>query len=863
MTPERYKRVKEIFQAAVEQEPALQASMIVEACGGDDVLLREVQSLLACQDAAENFIEKSAFEVGARLISKDGFESLEGRLIGQYKLLGEIGQGGMGVVYRGARADEQYEKIVAVKLLRRGLDTEEMRRRFAHERQILAKIDHPNIARLIDAGTTEDGWPYLVMDYVEGVVITRYCDEHRLSTSARLKLFLSVCSAVAYAHQNLVIHRDIKPANVLVTAEGIPKLLDFGIAKLLNTETDEQGSTVTQLGAMTPEYASPEQVRCEQVTTATDVYSLGVLLYELLTGHRPYRIKSRRPDEIVRVICEKEPTRPSLAATSTEVISSDGNGQGRTITPEEVSRSRDVSPERLKRSLSGDLDNIVLMALRKEPQRRYASVAQLTDDIQRHIDGLPVAARVDTIWYRSSKFVKRHKVGVAAAAVVLIALAAGLSVALWQARVAAKQRDQAQIQQAKAEHINAFMQEMLSSADPARKGRDVRVAEVLDEATLSMEARLADQPAVLTEVRRTIGNTYRSLGLYDKAEPQLRAAFEMNKKLFGERNPATVKSMSDLAYLLRFKGNWKESDALFRRSLEIQRETNPEGSREMAETLILFAETLLQQGQTKSSEPFAQQALEMSNKFLGEQNEIGARALNSLGLIRDYEGNLNGAELNYRKAIEIHRRLPGRPRFELAATLMNLGTNLSTQGKYDDSERAMVESVQIFRDVLGDSHALYGMSLVHLGRLNFLKTDYAKAEKVTRQAIAIQERSLPKGHFDFSQSYSMLGVVLTRAGKAKEAEPYLRQSIEIRKKSLPTGHWLIANTISCLGECMTAQRRYEEAEPMLKEGYEGLKTALGEKHPRTGEAIQRLVQFYEATKNSAETARYRQLMPTK
>jgi serine/threonine-protein kinase len=736
-----------------------------------------------------------------------------------------------------------------------------MRRRFRHERQILAAIDHPNIAKLLDGGTTGDGRPYLVMDYVEGEPLTTYCDQHRLSTNERLKLFLSVCSAVSYAHQNLVIHRDLKAANVLVTSEGVPKLLDFGIAKLLKADAViDEAHTVTQLGVMTPEYASPEQVRGEQVTTATDVYSLGVLLYELLTGHRPYRIKSHRSDEVMRVICEHQPTRPSAAVSTVEVISNEDQTK-QTITPEAVSEVRDQSSDKLRRSLSGDLDNIVLMALRKEPQRRYASVAQFADDIRRHMDGLPVAARVDTVWYRTSKFVGRHKLGVAAAAIVLLTLAAGLTVAMWQAKVASQQRDRARIQQAKAEHINAFMQQMFASADPSRKGRDVKVAEVLDEATAKMEAELADQPEVLAEVRRTIGNTYRSLGLYDQAEPHLRFALEKNKQLYGDQDAATIKSISDLAYLLRFKGALTEAESLYRRALELHRTQTPAGSSEMAETSILFAELLIQKGETKASLPFAQQALEMSTKFLGPGNDIEARSLNCLGLEREYEGDLSGAEQFYRRAIDSFAKLPGRPRFEMGATLMNLGTNLTTQQKYAEAEGKLLESVRVLREVLGDSHSLYGNSLVHLGRLYLLKGDYAKAEEATRQAIQIQERTLPKGHLDFGQSVSLLGLILTRAGNPVKGESYLREALEIRRKGLPAGHWLTANTRSQLGECLMAQKRYAEAEPLLMEGYEGLKNVLGEKHPRTTEAIQRLVYFCVATKKVEEAAHYRAMLP--
>jgi eukaryotic-like serine/threonine-protein kinase len=611
---------------------------------------------------------------------------------------------------------------------------------------------------------------------------------------------------------------------------------------------------------MTPEYASPEQVRGEQVTTATDVYSLGVLLYELLTGHRPYRIKSRRSDEIMRVICEQQPTRPSAAVTSVEVVSQEDGHPRQTITPEAVSGGRDQSPEKLRRSLSGDLDNIMLMALRKEPQRRYASVAQFADDIRRHMEGLPVAARLDTVWYRTSKFVRRHKLGVAAAAVVVLALAAGFTVAMWQARVAAQQRDRARIQQSKAEHINAFMQDMLASADPARKGREVKVAEVLDEATQKMESELADQPEVLTEVRRTIGNTYRSLGLYEQAEPHLRFALEKNKQLYGDQNSATLKSISDLAYLLRFKGDLAEAESLYRRALELHRSQTTEGSADMAETSLLFAELLISKGETKASVPFAQQALEMSTRILGSNNEIEARSVNSLGLAREYEGDLIGAEQFYRRAVDTFGKLPGRPRFELGATLMNLGTNLTTQQKYAEAEGKLLESVRVLQEVLGDSHSLYGNSLVHLGRLYLLKEDYRRAEQATSQAIQIQRRTLPKGHLDFGQSVSLLGLILTRAGNPGKGEPYLREALEIRETGLPAEHWLTANTRSQLGECLLAQKRYGEAEPLLIEGYEGLKKVLGEKHPRTTEAIQRLVHFFEATRKAEQAAHHRAML---
>lgn len=442
MEAQKWGRIKELFNSALEREPNQRTAFLREACRADDALRAEVESLLSSYNQPNSFIEKPP----AESTLDPSAETLTGRRIGSYQVIREIGSGGMAVVYLAVRADDQYRKRVAIKLVKKGLDLDEIPRRFRNERQTLAALDHPNIVRLLDGGSTEEGLPYLVMDYVEGMPITEYCDSRRLSITERLELFRLVCAAVHYAHQNLVIHRDLKPGNILVTAEGVPKLLDFGIAKLLNPEFSAQTLLVTQADRrlMTPEYASPEQVRGLPVTTATDVYSLGVLLYELLTGHRPYRLKDQTLQEIERVICEVEPQRPSTVVThAAEVLSPEGITQTG-LTPELVSQSREGRPEKLRRRLLGDLDNVVLMALRKEPQRRYASVEQFSQDIRRHLEGLPVTARPATLGYRASKFMHRHKVGVSAAAMVLLILIAGIVATAREARIARAERARAE-----------------------------------------------------------------------------------------------------------------------------------------------------------------------------------------------------------------------------------------------------------------------------------------------------------------------------------------------------------------------------------------------------------------------------------
>ena len=436
MTPERWQRINEVLDAALEHKAEDRAGVLAHACAGDQTLRREVESLLGSLEQAGGFMEEPPDESVAGLF--DGGQFVVGQAIGPYRVLSEIGRGGMGTVYLAERADQAYSKQVAIKLVRPGPDYPEVLRRFRRERQILADLDHPNVARLLDGGTTEHGVPYVVMEYVAGVPLTEYCDSRKFSITERLNLFRTVCSAVQFAHQSLIIHRDLKPTNILVTEEGAVKLLDFGIAKLLKPGPQTAGQSTTRAGLhlMTPEYASPEQVRGAPLTTASDIYSLGVILYELLTGHHPHRPKAGGLLELEATICEEEPERPSVVVG--RVVSEtlpDGTARARR-TPESVSRTREGRPERLRARLRGDLDKIVLKALRKDARERYLSAEQLSEDIRRHLSGKPVIAQKTTLVYRGGKFIRRHKLRLAVAVVFVLTLVVGAVAATWQASVA-------------------------------------------------------------------------------------------------------------------------------------------------------------------------------------------------------------------------------------------------------------------------------------------------------------------------------------------------------------------------------------------------------------------------------------------
>ncbi len=435
MTREHWLQIKTVYQEALAHPAEARENFLEQACAGNFSLREEVNALLAAHQPAEDFFNRLTRELG-----QTPELPWRGRKLGAYRLLEELGHGGMGAVYLAERADQHFEKQVAVKIVPQTLWNDELARRFHHERQILARLEHPHIARLLDGGATEEGLPYLVMEYVKGAPLDRFCDAQRLNVSARLRLFREVCAAVDYAHRHDIIHRDLKPANILVTSEGAPKLLDFGIAKIMSANNESLGAGLTRTGflPMTPEYASPEQVRGEDVTPASDIYALGVLLYLLLTGHAPYRFHKHSPQEIARIVCEHEPELPSRIIFKTNdvaqaslpadksvasLLNDAPHSRNTKLTPEVVSACREGTPSKLRRRLAGDLDNIVLKALRKEPERRYASVEEFSEDIRRHLEGLPVKARKNSLWYRGGKIMAREKRLLLALGVIAVLLA--------------------------------------------------------------------------------------------------------------------------------------------------------------------------------------------------------------------------------------------------------------------------------------------------------------------------------------------------------------------------------------------------------------------------------------------------------
>jgi non-specific serine/threonine protein kinase/serine/threonine-protein kinase len=746
MPAEPWQRVKGLFQEALQRSPEERDAFLADACGGDLALLSEVESLLAAHHEAGGFLSQPATSPTA-----DAPAELEGRRIGPYRLLGRVGQGGMGVVYRSVRDDDAFRKVVALKLVRGGTGSEYAERRFRQERQILARLQHPHIATILDGGTTEEGQPYLVMEYVEGRPITTYCDEQGLGTRERLSMFITVCAAVQYAHQSLVVHRDLKPGNILVTADGTPKLLDFGIAKLLAAGVDpDEAPTATLMPLMTPEYASPEQVRGQPVTTASDVYSLGVLLYELLAGRRPYTVAGESLVEIVRTVCETEPPPPSSAARTLALEA--------TVRPV---RTRPAASE-----LKGDLDTIVLRALHKEPARRYASVQELADDVRRHLDGRPVRARPDTLGYRAGKFVRRHRVAVAAAAVVALSLVTAVFTTL-------RQRSLAEAQRARAE----------------RRFADVR--QLANSFLFEIEAAIRDLPGSTPARQLVVQKALQhldSLAQEAGGDPVLQAELAVAYQKVGDvQGDPHVANMGDTAGAI----------ASYRKEVAIREALGATGGRqatyELAGALRRLGLLEDEAGETQAAVQHLKQALGLARSLLEQDagddkaRRLLAYAYDGAGRLALKTGDHRAAEADQRAALAI---------WEAAVA-----------ARSDDEE------------------ALRGLHIVHGALARTLRVSGRLPEATAQcrralEAAEARQRLRPRdaeARRDVSNGNTNLAVALYKQGEFDEAAPFIARSLAFDEEMLradPKNSQVqrdVSWDLSFLSELAAATGKLEEA----------------------------------------------------
>ncbi len=788
MTPERLRRVEEVFFTVAALRPEEQGRHLPALCNGDDELRTEVEALLEHQSGIGDFLDRPAIALPGSdldLETRPITDELIGATLGAWKVERRIASGGMGTVYLGSRADGQFQQQVAIKVVKRGMDSEELLKRFRRERRTLAALNHPNIARLLDAGMAHDGRPYLVMEYVPGIPIDRYCDEHRLTIEGRLRLFRVVCEAVRAAHRNLIVHRDLKPGNILVAADGTPKLLDFGIAKLLGAGIDAT-RTMDSERRLTPEYASPEQIAGLPLTTATDVYSLGVILYELLCGRKPYRFETASPTEMERIIALFPITPPSGTGTlRTRLGALRELEQPDRPELERAAHERQTSPSRLRRTLRGDLDNIALMALRKEPERRYASVEELGADIGRYLNGLPVLARADTFRYRAAKFVSRHAVGVTLGSLIMVLAVTAVVGIAWQGRRAARERDSAYLARDQAEAVVAFLQAMLSSADPANEGPQSTVRAVLDRTAVSVAGELRGQPKVQATVLSTIGQSYRALGLLDEAEKNLNAAYTMRLNVLGADHHDVAESKIELAHLRYDQTRYAEAETLLRESLE------------------------------------------MHQRQRGHDNPDTSRVLNDLGAVLRAQGRIDEAERVHEEALRIRRATEGEQSLAVAESLNNLAGVRSARGDAAGAIKLTEQSLEIRRAILPPEHPLLFNSLSNLAVMEGRAGNTARAESLLEEAVALGERSVGPTHFRLGQTLTSLGGMRMVMGRYAEAEPVLRRAVGIAELRLPGGHPLRETARVNLARCLLKLGDADEGAPMLRESLGALRGADG------------------------------------
>ncbi len=899
MDVDRWNEIDALFDAALNLPQDQRAEFLDRACGDDRELRDAVERLIVADESASTFLERPPL-----VILDGGEEAGEGSRFGSYRIERLLSRGGMGTVYLASRDDGQFERRVALKLLPPGADDPDSLQRFRAERQILARLEHPAIARLYDGGETEQGVPFLVMEYVEGLPLDAYCDRNRLGIDDRLRLFRRLLDAVSYSHQNLLVHRDIKPANILVTAEGEPKLLDFGIAKQL--ARSEGDPWLTHMRVMTPGYASPEQVRGEAITTASDVYALGVVLYELLCGHRPYLLETGLPHELEAAILNQEPERPSLAldrGTSLETICA-------------ARRSR---PRELRRKLRGDLDTVVLTALRKEPQRRYRSVIELAADIDRYLEQRPISARPDTPLYLTGKFVRRHRLGLALAGLALV-LISGLFFSLVQ------QRQRAERERDKSRAALAFLLDVFEHADPYQKGAEnVSARELLQTAARRSNRELSGDPEVHAGLLDAIGQASVGLGRlddaaplleqslalrrqlpqsvelaesvehsgwmlflrsdYDRAEPLLREAVELRRRLSPgstqlaaalvhlatlktERYQSTDDQRSEeielllqealglyqrvsdemgaantlfqLAKVKKDRGDLAGAERLYRQVLATQRRLYGEDHPEVAQCRRALALTLIAQAKPDEAKTLLRQALAAQHKVLPKTHPDIAATLNDLALAYTRTADYASAEPLYREALASELANHGESHADTATVLFNLASALQNLGRLEEAAELHERALATRRALYGEKHIYVAQVEALLSRVRSEQGRYAEALNLARRSMETARELLEPGHTELASPLRAMGTALLAAGRPAEAEPYIRESLDVYRKTKAPGYFQTARVEVLLGTCLARLGRGGEAKPLIAEGLATLEGQFPADHPWVKDAREKL-----------------------
>lgn len=824
MDASRWQRIESLFHAAIERPPDERSAFLQAACADDPTMVNEIQRLLDADDAPHSLLEGRAIDA----LDADSSTLTPGAKVGSYRVIRTIGSGGMGIVYLAERADGQFEQRVALKVIKRGMDSTSILARFRAERRILARLQHPNIARLLDGGVTDDGLPFFTMEYVDGRSITRYCDDEHLSMEARLDLFQHVCAAVQYAHASLVVHRDLKPSNILVTADGQAKLLDFGIARVM--DEDEEGITRSGQRVMTPAYASPEQVRGEPVTTASDVYSLGVILYELLCGRHPHRDTASTPVELEHAISATPAERPSknVARPTGEA------GDELRTSVEQVARARGLTPARLQRRLEGDLDTICLTALRKEPERRYASASHLLDDVRAHLAGRPLNARPDTWRYRATKFVQRNRAAVSVSA-ALVVLVAAMTV-VYTTRLA-RERDRARLEARKAAEVSAFLTSLFEGADPYQsRGESVTAREMLDRGRERVRGELASQPQVVAEMLRVIGLSYQNLGMFDEALAAFEESVVLNERLYGPGDARVALALATAGAVYNERGQYDKGEELGHRAVDIARGLGRDGDEALASGLNVWGAAVNFLGRFEEAEGLYRESIEATKRIEGPRSGKASTTMNNLALLLHERSRYDEAEVLFVEALATQEATFGARHPETATTRYNYAQLLSDTGRLEAAKASWDEVLATDRSLYPGGHPNIAFTLSAYARLLSRLGEFERAEQMEREALEIRRRFHGEAHPDVAYSMGSLGRLLMERARFDEAETLMRGALAMHVELNGPDHPIVGSMMNDLGKLEYERGNYAAAERVHRDALAFLRRVGGDEE-RNAEAV--------------------------
>jgi serine/threonine-protein kinase len=884
---DRWPEVDRLFAEILDRPPGDRQRALEDAVAGDAELLSAVRALLRADESAEGRLEAPGQAAARHAIEDLAARTEQPAAVGRYAIVREIGRGGMGTVYLGSLDGEGFRQQVAIKLLRRGVDTDDMLRRFLAERRILASLSHPNIARLVDGGATDDGRPFLAMEYVEGEPITAYCDRTRCGLRRRLELFNEACQAVSAAHASLVVHRDLKPSNILVTAAGQVKLLDFGIAKLLAPD-EETDHTATGTRLLTPEHASPEQLLGEPVTTATDVYQLGVLLFQLLTGQRPH-VRSR--SALTGPAIGLDPPRPSTIVT--------GAGS------EEVAAVRATTPAHLRRALKGDLDTITRKALQPEAARRYASAEQLAHDVQRFLDGRTISARPDTAGYRTLTFLRRHRWVAPVAAAAIAASVFYAVTAVRHARQLQEERIAATLQAERAQEVQLFLVDLFRSADPYApadpdRGRRITVVEALDVGARRIETALNDRPVIRASILAAIADVYQHLGALDRARPLREEALRLESAVHGPASREVRDSLGQLGRIRNEQGDTADALALHEQRLALA-EGAGVGAAERANARLTLALYLIGSARYADAEPLldavvaqadgdasvdavdaaeahralsdvyrlndrleeaersARRALALKQQALGERSVGAALAHVALGQALGALGRHGEADAHFDEAVPILENTLGAEHRLLLATLNNVAVLRQGAGNLAGAEVLQRRLVELGRRVHGERHDLVGDSLQNLATVLAQQDRLEEARVLYEQVSAIYEEALGADNFKRAlPSLSLSGIHL-KQGQHALAERRAREALAILERALPAGHFITAVAQCRVARGLVGAGRPADAAPFFDRASPVL-VATGSVPAYRAECLDAAAAFYEGRGRADDAAALRKAL---